>query len=86
MEILKSLNMGKEIDEKTVNKTLHCEKNFTCLKSDNHVCCKVENCINNEVHFITCADNINCSYKMSFGNSYFCTCPVRKEIFNKHGV
>lgn len=86
IEILKSLQMVKRVEEKTVNETLHCEKNFACLKNDKHVCCKVENCINNEVHFIDCAVNFNCSYKMSFGHSYFCTCPVRKEIHKKYGV
>ena len=78
--------MAKKVDKKTVNETLHCEKNFACIKIDKHVCCKVENCINKEVHFITSIDNNNCNYKISFGNSYFCTCPVRKEIFNKYGI
>lgn len=78
--------MRIEVDTKTVNKTFCCEKNFNCLKSDKHICCKVENCVNNKVHFINCADNKYCSYKKSFGYSFFCTCMVRKEIFNKYGV
>jgi hypothetical protein len=49
-----------------------------------HVYCKVENCINEKVHFIKGVDNLSCSYKMSFGDSFFCTCPTRKEIFNKY--
>jgi hypothetical protein len=78
--------MEIEVDEKTINQTLHCRKNFDCLKSNNHVCCKVETCVNKKVHFITCADNIYCSYKMTFGSSFLCTCAVRKESFNKYGV
>ena len=78
--------MEKEIDEKTVNETLYCEKNFACMKNDKHVCCKVVNCINKKVHFISSFDNNNCNYKMSFGTAYFCICPVRKKIFNRYGV
>jgi len=78
--------MEIEVDKKTVNKTSCCEKNFNCLKSDKHVCCKVEYCVNNKVHFISGSDNKYCSYKKSFGHSFFCTCTVRKELFNKYGV
>ena len=75
-----------KIEEQIITKTTHCEKNFDCLKSDKHHCCKVKYCVNKEVHFINCANNINCSYKMIFGNSFICICPVRKEIYNKNGV
>jgi len=75
-----------EVSEKTVSNAMHCKKNFDCLKKDKQVCCKVENCISKKVFFINCADNHSCNYKLSFGNSYLCTCAVRKEIFNKHGV
>lgn len=86
IQILELLQMLKEVDEIIVNKTKRCEKDFNCLKSDKHVCCKVESCVNKAVHFITCSENLYCSYKMSFGKSNLCTCAVRKEKFNKYGV
>jgi hypothetical protein len=76
----KSFHM--EIDKNIIAETVKCEKNFDCLNMNKHVYCKVENCINEKVHFIKGVDNL--SYKMSFGDSFFCTCPTRKEIFNKY--
>ena len=74
-----------EIDKKTVAETLRCEKNFDCLNNDEHVYCQVESCVNKAVHFVKCPVMTPCNYKMSFGDSSICTCPVRKEIFNKYG-
>ncbi len=75
-----------EIDKNIIADTVKCEKNFDCLTGNNHVYCQVESCINKEVHFIGCVDNLNCSYKMFFGDSFICTCPTRKEIFNKYRI
>lgn len=74
-----------EIDMKIVAKTESCMKNFDCLNNEKHVYCKVENCLNNTVHFVKHFNNNYCGYKMSFGNSSICTCPTRKEIYNKYG-
>lgn len=74
-----------KIDLRIVEKTRSCATNFDCLTNEKHVFCKVENCLRNTVHFIECMRNKYCSYKMSFGNSFVCTCPTRKEIYNKYG-
>ena len=74
-----------EIDPKIIKETTKCDKNFECLKNENYTCLtsKVDRAIDGKVHFINCSV-ANCSYKMSFGNSQICNCPVRKEIFNRH--
>lgn len=77
-----SLNM--EIDNKTISATSGCERNFDCLKSGRFVFCRVEECINKKVHFVKNIDKLYCNYKMSFGDSSVCTCPTRKEIFNRY--
>jgi len=74
-----------EIDKKIVAETSKCEKNFDCLNNNEHVYCHVESCVNKGVHFISCQEKSTCSYKMTFGFSFICTCPIRKEIFNKYG-
>lgn len=74
-----------KIDEKIIAGTLGCQKNFDCLNSNQHVYCKVEDCINKEVYFIQYREKPSCNYKMSFGNTFICNCPTRKEIFNKYG-
>jgi hypothetical protein len=81
-----SIHMEIEIDKETVYNTIGCKKNFDCMKNSVQACCKVENCVNKKVHFVACADNVNCSYKISFGGASICTCKVRKEIFNIYGI
>jgi hypothetical protein len=78
--------MEIEIDKNTLKQTLHCESDFKCLKNDLTCLCKVENCFNGEIHYIKCADNFYCNYKMLFGSSTVCTCPVRREIYNKYKI
>ncbi len=73
-----------EIDKKTISVTWNCPRDFDCLNSDSHVYCNVENCINKKVLFVKYVGKSFCNYKMSFGNSSICTCPTRKEIFNKY--
>jgi hypothetical protein len=72
------------INERIVAETILCEKNFECLKSNMPVHCKVENCVSEKVHFVESLDNSLCRYIMIFGSSKICTCPTRKEIFNKY--
>ena len=72
-----------KIEKEILDKTVHCTKDFDCIKNDN-IYCKVESCINNEVHFVECTEQNFCSYKMTFGSSYICNCPTRKEIYNKY--
>lgn len=75
-----------EIAKEILDKTTKCQKGFKCLKNDNHVYCKVENCVSNKVHFVRCLSGNYCNYKLPFGNSIICNCPTRKEIFNKYGI
>ena len=66
--------------------TTDCDDNFDCIRNSNHVYCKVENCVDNKVHFIKCLNENYCPYRMLFGHSYICNCPTRKEIYNKFGI
>ncbi|REE83269.1 hypothetical protein BX611_0556 [Lutibacter oceani] len=74
-----------EIDKELIEKTTKCKKSFGCLNNDQHILCKVEHCVSNKVHFVKCSDNF-CPYRMSFGYSDVCNCPMRKEIFNKYKI
>jgi len=76
--------MKIEIDKETLKQTTHCDSNFKCLKNDVAELCKIESCFNGELHFIKCKDELVCNYKMPFGGSYVCSCPVRREIYNKY--
>jgi len=75
--------MLKKIDKKITDST-ECEKSFECLANQENLC-KVKLCIAGEVHFLKCDDNV-CKFKAYFGNESLCTCPVRKEIYNRYKV
>jgi len=71
------------IDEKTIASTA-CEKSFQCLTSQDNIC-KVKHCVEGKVHFLKCDDSA-CKYKTAFGNDFFCSCRVRKEIYNRYKI
>jgi hypothetical protein len=73
-----------EIDQKILTKATSCSKGFACLNGDNTVNCKIQYCINRQIHFIESSGTKTCNYKMHFGESFICICPVRKEIYKKY--
>jgi len=77
--------MNIEVDEDIIKQTTKCRKNFSCLSGERPFC-TVELCIENEIHFIKCAGNESCIYRVSFGYSYVCICPVRKELYNRYKI
>lgn len=81
------LKIIMKIDKQTLKKTNDCQKNFECLVDDCNVLCKLVDSINQKVHFVECILTDDCKYKIPF-SSYrnVCTCPSRKEIFNRYGV
>ncbi len=78
--------MEIKISDEIIKSATECDNSLQCLKNPENIKCKVERCIEKEVHFIKCLYKSTCSYKMSFGHSYLCNCPVRKEIFNKYKI
>ena len=74
-----------EIDENILKTTTKCIDNYECLKNENHPCLKskVESYSIGKVIFINCIKT-DCHYKMDYGYSTICNCPVRIEIFNKY--
>jgi len=74
-----------KIDKVTIQKTENCKKDFECLSNNNHNFCKVVERLANVV-FVNPTPEILCNYKLSFGQETICTCPTRKEIYNKYCV
>ncbi len=73
-----------KIDNKILNDSWRCEKNFACQNNDTHLYCNVEFSVYNGAIFVNCKDNPPCVYKSSFGTSFMCKCPARNEIFVKY--
>jgi hypothetical protein len=38
-----------------------------------------------KIHFVKCLHDEPCAYKDTLDGFTVCTCPVRKEIFNRYG-
>lgn len=77
--------MTFEIDKAFVESATKCEKNLVCLKSADHVYCPVSCCVMHTVHYVECLHDEPCAYKETLEGSPICTCPVRREIFNRYG-
>lgn len=75
-----------EINDDIKEQATECEKGMGCVKNKDHKICKVESFISDKVIFVKCLDTKYCGYKLSFGSFYVCTCPVRKEIFDKYKI
>ncbi len=77
--------MKTKVDDNILRETTKCRKNFSCLNGEKPIC-TVEFCIENTVHFVKCASNDSCVYRVPFGYSYVCICPVRKELYNRYKI
>jgi len=75
-----------KISDDILKKATRCKKNISCLRDENAEICKVELCIENKIHFIKCINSKPCSYKIPFGYSFVCICPVRKELYNRYKI
>lgn len=73
--------MGFKIREAILHETNKCEWNFACLLGKNECLCEVEDSLDSRIVFIKPMLDFMCNYRMSFGYSYVCNCPTRKEIY-----
>ena len=81
------MNMRITINEDVLKKAEKCRSNFSCLAGGNDCLCEVEDHAGENIHFITPrADAHKYNYKMGFGFSYICKCPVRKEVYNLYRI
>ncbi|VVB97249.1 Uncharacterised protein [uncultured archaeon] len=78
--------MNIQINKGTLEKTTKCNKDFSCLSGKMNELCKVELNVEDKIHFVNCVTTEPCNYKMPFGYSFVCQCPVRKELFNRYKI
>jgi hypothetical protein len=79
-----------EIDKSIINETQKCRQDFSCLAGSKECLCEVEDSFSNKnknkINFIKLSCEGICDYRMSFGYSNICNCPVRKEIYRLYHV
>ncbi|MGD9612749.1 MAG: hypothetical protein AB7V22_07580 [Kiritimatiellia bacterium] len=78
--------MKPHASDRAQKATRQCRKDFACLKEGGAPGCAVEHCVDGKIHFLKCLKDKVCAYPQAFGYGCLCTCPVRKELFNKHRI
>lgn len=78
-------NHKYEVSQDTIRSAHGCLKNFDCLEGNADLC-HVEKEVNGEVLFIKNDGKNICNYRISFGDSFICCCPVRKELHKRYRI
>ena len=63
-----------------------CEKGFFCLNGELDHLCEVTDCVFESIIYVKCLADKYCRHKYSVGENTFCSCPIRKEIYNKYHI
>ncbi len=75
--------MNIVISKEIFKATTKCSSRFSCLsRVDKKDLCQVESVFAGKIHFVQCLYDKHCAYQRPFEYGLFCTCPIRKEIYN----
>ena len=80
--------MTYEIDESIAKRAFLCPRDQVCLTGKGGLYCRVEVLMrgtDEEVPLVDCLKEVKCPYLKSFGSTFICGCPVRREIFKRYG-
>lgn len=78
--------MGIEVDKEIVEKATQCTNGFRCLSEDNAFLCEVVVPLGSDIVEVKSKSVRSCCYGLSVGNSRYCHCPIRNEIYNLYKV
>lgn len=76
--------MAQAERDRELPEDVNCTCNGKCL-DDHSIVCKVVSSINDQLIFVEGCYNDDCAYLMAFGDSFICTCPVRKQLYFSEG-
>ncbi len=72
------------VDQAALSATEKCKNEYSCLSGSSKCLCCVTDSFDGAVLFVNPPCSNICGYLMSYGYSYVCNCPTRKEIYNKY--
>ena len=78
--------MNITISQETRNRTTKCLKEFQCLTDPSHAICPATRALEGDGVFIKWQGEVNCPYKMLFGQAFICNCPTRRELYLLHNL
>ena len=78
--------MGYNVCPEIKKSAIHCKKDFICLTRNKTTLCKVISTIDNNTMYVYCQNKESCPYQYQYNERTLCTCPVRKDIYNKYNI
>jgi hypothetical protein len=79
--------MSIKVSQNTIAQATKCQSNYSCLSGTAPDVCKVEQAFGGGlVLFVKKDTSYFCPYSGRFGMSPVCSCPVRKEIYQRYGI
>ncbi|OGW42389.1 MAG: hypothetical protein A2010_08880 [Nitrospirae bacterium GWD2_57_9] len=78
--------MRINVSKPVLTQTTLCQNEFACLSSALTRLCKVRGHLMKDALIIDCAAGSLCKYQLSFGSWSVCSCPTRKEIYDRYTV
>ncbi len=78
--------MKIKVSKPVVTQTTLCHNKFACLSSAQGTICKVRGHPTEETLMLDCVGDSLCKYRLSFGSWSICSCPTRKEIYDRYAV
>ena len=80
-------NVACKISERTKKLTTKCPFNFACMTNHKWDTCSSKRALPETFLVIKTKKNSDsCPYVFSFSNSYYCHCPTRFEIYQRHNI
>jgi hypothetical protein len=79
--------MKYEIEEEVVKLADKCSRTHVCLTGEDALYCKVAILMkgtDEEIPLLECFKGAVCPYSKSFGETYICRCPLRREIYIRY--
>jgi len=73
-----------EVSEEIRQETDKCWRGFACLSGTRDGICPVRERVG-DVIFVEKIKQAYCPYDVTFGYSHICSCPVRRELFERYG-
>lgn len=75
-----------QVSDKAREETTKCPFSFQCLQDEKRCMCVIERCLEGNGCFLETVKPQDCPYKMSFGYSYMCHCPIRIELYHRYKI
>lgn len=76
--------MNFQIPEEIVKETTKCNKELKCLTGEAILHCNILYQAKDEDIFYQCLEKGDCAYLEPFKETTICTCPIRKEIYQRY--